>query len=254
MQMANNDFLTPHLWRDASKPAALKIRQKIRPLLFRLLYPFHLYFNRDSRQTRVDDLLLRVEPQVFDPSRHFSSKILARYLWRLDLAGCRLLDMGTGTGIIGITAAKRGATVTAVDINPAAAQLATVNAKTHAVTERMHVFCGDLFAQVPDATTFDWIMFNPPFFARAATSSLDAAYCAGEQFDTLARFLHEASDFLASEGRILLILSSDINLSELQAMFDREKYRVVNCEIRQHLFEQFYLVQLRPIENLITEN
>lgn len=228
-------------------PAAMKLRQKVRPLLFRLLYPLHMYFNRDSRQTRVDGLSLRVEPQVFDPGRHFSSKILARYLLRLDLAERQLLDMGTGSGIIGITAAQKGASVIAVDINPAAAQLAAVNAQALQVADKMHVLCGDLFAPLKDVLPFDWIVFNPPFFPRPSTRAVQAAYHAGENYATITRFLQEAKSFLAPAGRILLILSSDMNLFELQAMFDRQNYRVAHCEIKPHLFEQFYLVQLRSL-------
>jgi release factor glutamine methyltransferase len=230
-------------------PAAIKIRQKIRPLLFRLLYPLHMYFNRDSRQTRVNGLSLRVEPQVFDPGRHFSSKILARNLRQLELANCRLLDMGTGSGIIGIIAAQKGANVTAVDINPAASQVATANAQTLQVTDKMRVCCGDLFAPIQDATPFDWIVFNPPFFPRSTTRSLEAAYNAGDDYATITRFLQQAKNFLAPSGRILLILSSDMNLFELQAMFHHHKYRVAHCEIKPHLFEQFYLVQLRSVHN-----
>jgi len=247
--MTNNDILAPQLWRDTPMPVAIKIRQKIRPLLFRLLYPLHLYFNRDSRLTQVDGLSLRVAPEVFDPGRHFSSKILARYLMQLDLAGSRLLDMGTGSGIIGITAAQKGANVTAVDINPAAAQLAAVNAQTLRVAEKMRVFCGDLFTPIQDALPFDWIIFNPPFFPRPATRSLQAAYHAGEEYATITRFLQQAKNFLAPAGRLLLILSSDMNLFELQAMFDRLNYRVAHCEIKPHLFEQFYLVQLHSVHN-----
>jgi len=249
MQMANNDILAPQLWRDTPMPVAIKIRQKIRPLLFRLLYPLHSYFNRASRLTQVDGLSLRVAPEVFDPGRHFSSKILARHLMQFDLQDCRLLDMGTGSGIIGITAAQKGATVTAVDINPAAAQLAAANAQALQVAEKMRVLCGDLFAPIEEALPFDWIVFNPPFFPRPTTRSLQAAYHAGEDYATIIRFLQQAKNFLAPAGRILLILSSDMNLFELQAMCDRQSYRVAHCEIKPHLFEQFYLVQLRSVHD-----
>lgn len=249
MQMASDNILATQQWHATPIPAAIRIRQKIRPLLFRLLHPLHLYFNRESRLTHVAGLSLRVDSQVFNPSHHFSSKILARYLRQFDLAGCRLLDMGTGSGIIGITAAQKGASVTAVDINPAAAQLAAANAQALHVAEQMRVLCGNLFAPMPDAVPFDWIVFNPPFFPRPATRALQAAYNAGENYATIMRFLQEAKNFLTPAGRILLILSSDMNLFELQAMFDRQNYRVTHCEIKPHLFEQFYLVQLRSIQN-----
>lgn len=223
---------------------AIKMRQKIRPLLFRLLFPIHTYWNRKPRQTQIDHLSLRIEPRVFDPGRHFSSKILARYIASLDLSGCRVLDMGTGSGIIGITAALQGAGVIAVDINPEAVRLASSNAQTHQVAAKMRALCGDLFSSLSPSLKFDWIIFNPPFFPRPAAPSLQAAYNAGDDYGIIADFLQQAKNFLAPAGKVLMIFSSDMDLNELQNLLARFHYRVAHCEIKPHLFEMFYLVQL----------
>lgn len=188
---------------------------------------------------------MRVEPDVFDPSRHFSSGILSRVVRELDLQGRRLLDMGTGTGIVGITAAQRGARVTAVDVNPAAVRIAAANAQEHGVTISMQVLESDLFVRVPRHAAFDWIVFNPPFFSRAAVSAADAAYCAGEHYDTIARFLAKAKPFLAPGGCILLILSSDMRLTELHEMIHAESYCIVKHDTIGHLFENFHLLRLQ---------
>lgn len=254
MRFADSYRIAPPLLQRVHLPVAIRMRRRIRPILFRLMYPVHLYLNRHARQKRIDGLVLRIEPQVFDPGRHFTSKILARYLRQLNLAGCRLLDMGTGTGIIGIAAATEGARVTAVDVNPSAVQLATTNAHLRGAGNAMRVLHGDLFSPIPAVERFDWIVFNPPFFPRPATHPLEAAYNAGEKYALIARFLQEARGFLAPAGRILLILSSDMNLSELQAMFDQESYRIAQCDITPHLFELFYLVQLQSIEQGSTGN
>jgi release factor glutamine methyltransferase len=254
MRFDDSDHSAPPLSQYVQLPVGIRVRRRIRPILFRMVYPVHLYLNRHARQKRINGLVLRIEPQVFDPGRHFTSKILARYVRRLNLAGCRLLDMGTGTGIIGIAAAKEGARVTAVDVNPAAVQLATTNANVLGVGNAMRVLYGDLFSSIPAVERFDWMVFNPPFFPRPATHPLEAAYNAGEKYAVISRFLQEARGFLAPAGRILLILSSDMNLSELQAMFDQGNYRIAQCDITPHLFELFYLVQLQPIEQGSTGN
>src|SRR5215207_7772203 len=72
-----------------------------------------------ERWTRVAGLRLRVLPQVFNPGQHFTSGFLAEYLARPGVvpAGGMVLDIGTGSGIAAIAAARAGAgRVVAVDL------------------------------------------------------------------------------------------------------------------------------------------
>lgn len=225
-------------------PAMLKIRRKIRPLLFRLLPPLLIYWNRRSPRAKIAGLALRTDPAVFHPGQHFSSKLLAAYVANLDLNGCRVLDMGTGSGVIGVTAALQGAQVVAVDINPAAAKLAASNAKVHGVSASMRVICSDLFAALGNIPEFDWIVFNPPFFPRAVQHASEIAFNAGNDYEVIRRFLQQAKIFLVPGGKILLILSSDMDLEQVQNIIERCQYQIVHNEIRPHLFEIFHVMQL----------
>ncbi|MGH7452298.1 MAG: Rossmann-like fold-containing protein [bacterium] len=230
--------------RVAPMPLLMKMRRKIRPLLFLLLYAMMIYWNRRPRRTQIGILALRTDPAVFHPGQHFSSKLLAAYVANLDLNGCRVLDMGTGSGVIGVTAALQGAQVVAVDINIEAARLAASNALDHGVSESMRVMCSDLFAALAGTLEFDWIIFNPPFFPRAAEQASEIAFNAGNEYEVIQRFLQQAKKFLAPAGKILLILSSDMDLARVQSMLERRQFQIVRNEIKPHLFEIFHLVQL----------
>jgi hypothetical protein len=59
-------------------PAALKIRRKVRPLLFRVLHPLLLYWNRRPRRAQIGSLTLRTDPAVFHPA-----SISAASFWQL---------------------------------------------------------------------------------------------------------------------------------------------------------------------------
>lgn len=228
----------------------MKMRRAIRPLLFRLWRLAQLYSARRSSHVRIENLTLQTDPRVFHPGQHFSTRILAHYVARLPLRGRRVLDMGTGSGVIGIVAAQQDTEVLAVDVNPHAVALARANAATTAASLR--AVQSDLFAMLPRKEKFDWIIFNPPFFAKRAEGDLQAAYNAGEQHETLARFLEEAQSFLTHEGRILLIVSSDMALDEIASMLARFQYRLAHVEARPHWFEIFYLVQLTtPSQDVI---
>ena len=77
---------------------------------------------------------LLTDPQVFHPVYFLSTRILADSLRRFDLRGKRFLDMGTGSGALGIVAAAAGAQVTACDVNPRAVEIARQNFARNGLT------------------------------------------------------------------------------------------------------------------------
>ncbi len=97
--------------------------------------------------------------------------VLARYL--LDhpdtVAGRRVLDLGTGSGLVAIAAARCGATaVTAVDIDPHAIAAAELNAKANAVA--ISLVCTDLLDGPPPDT--DLILVSDLFYDQVTAERL----------------------------------------------------------------------------------
>jgi release factor glutamine methyltransferase len=165
----------------------------------------------------VDGVPLLVLPEVFNPSLFRSGAWLARAIASLppppspapapaaapDRAP-RALDMGTGSGIGAVFAARRGYRVTAVDVNPHAVRCARLNAMLNGLEERIEVRQGDLFAAVP-GERFELVLFNPPFFRGAPRDALDAAW---RSHDVIERFAAGLPAALAPGGRALLLMSS----------------------------------------------
>jgi predicted nicotinamide N-methyase len=85
---------------------------------------YHLILAREhSRTTRAAGFRLVVRPTVFHPCYFLSSEYFAEFISPLDLSGKRVLDVGTGSGILALAAARAGAAhVVAADINPNAAR------------------------------------------------------------------------------------------------------------------------------------
>jgi release factor glutamine methyltransferase len=77
--------------------------------------------------------------------------------------GLRIIDIGTGSGAIGIVLARElsAARVAATDISPGAIAVARRNAMAHGVAGRLELAQGDLFASVPG--DWDIICSNPPY-------------------------------------------------------------------------------------------
>lgn len=85
----------------------------------------------------------------------------------------RILDMGTGSGIIGITLARHGATaVTCVDISGDALLVARDNAARLGVQDRIACVRSDLFAGIKPGARFDIIVANLPYVSASEWQEL----------------------------------------------------------------------------------
>jgi release factor glutamine methyltransferase len=88
--------------------------------------------------------------------------------------GLRVLDIGTGSGAIGVVLARElpAARVVATDISPGALAVARRNALSQGVAGRMEFFQGDLFAAV--SGDLDIICSNPPYIPEGVYDLLPA--------------------------------------------------------------------------------
>ena len=80
----------------------------------------------------------------------------------------RILDIGTGTGLIALMMAQRypEARITAIDVDEMAVLQAVENVKASPFADRIEVFLADVNAFEP-AEKFNSIVCNPPFFNNA---------------------------------------------------------------------------------------
>jgi release factor glutamine methyltransferase len=158
----------------------------------------------------------------YDPCQVYSPE--ADTLVLLDAAraevnpGDRVLEMGTGSGLIAAEIAKI-TRIIATDINPHA----VISARDAGV----EVVRTDLFAGIRGP--FDLVLFNPPYLPTQPEERMDDwleyALDGGESGRAvIERFAAEAGRMLAPGGRILLLISSLTGLSEVSEVFTRHGY------------------------------
>ncbi len=230
-------------WYEIPLPVSMKFRRLLRPLLFRMLFPVLHFLRKRNAPTRVQGLEFDTMLEVFHPRYFFSSAVLVDYLNRLPMLDRDVLDMGTGSGVVGVCCARRGARVLAVDIHPAAVQLARRNAEKHGVAASMQCRKSDLFEAVGTGRSFDWVIFNPPFYPRDPRTLSETAFYGGRNARVLERFAAGAPCHLKPGGRVVLILSSDMPLREVHQMFVQSGFLLVDHAVKKHYFELFHLVQ-----------
>ena len=105
---------------------------------------------------------IRINPQMaFGTGHHETTFMMMLSMLDVEerIAGGSVLDMGCGTGVLAILAAKMGAGKTfAVDIDAVAAESAFWNAITNRVSRKVEVACGD--ASLLQAASYDVILAN----------------------------------------------------------------------------------------------
>ncbi|MBI2575220.1 methyltransferase [Candidatus Woesearchaeota archaeon] len=124
-----------------------------------------------------------------------------------ELASGKVLDMGTGSGLLAIVAAKsrRVKSVTATDVNKAALKVAATKAKEAGL--KIIFVLRNLFQKVPNQK-FDTIIFNPPYLPQDKGIRDKAVYGGKKGYETIEAFLNSSSRYLSESGRILLLFSS----------------------------------------------
>lgn len=170
---------------------------------------------KSSRKTIFyADLSFEVYEEVYEPAE--DTFLIADKLDQAILEGDTVLDIGTGCGILAVTASKKASKVVATDVNPHAVECAKQNAKANRVASKIEVRLGDLFAPVSKAEKFDVILFNAPYLpskpeeTRTWTDRSWAGGQAGRQI--IDNFITNSPNYLEKKGRILLVQSTLSNI------------------------------------------
>jgi release factor glutamine methyltransferase len=196
------------------------VRRALQPLLLKYWIEGR---SQRSVKTSVEGFELVVFPTVFHPRYFGSSAIFAHFISSLPLKGKSFLDLGCGSGIVALCAARLGASVTAVDINPEAVRCTLENALRHDLP--VQVYTGDLFSSVGDAQ-YDVVACNPPFLLGIPQSQTETAFYGGFDFDMIRKFAAGVRAHLRPGGSIFTILSSDIDIYRIEEIFRAQHLNV----------------------------
>jgi HemK-related putative methylase len=145
----------------------------------------------------------------------------------------RVIEIGCGSGIVGLSYAERGCDVTMTDISPEAAKCAKMNADSNDIDAE--VLVGDLFS--PIKGKFDYCLFNPPYLPSGEAD--DRSWTGGKKGNEITvQFLNSFRKYC----RVAFFVESSIspierdtfsdvmfkNVNELE--YDFEEIRVVRAE------------------------
>ncbi|MEO0493969.1 MAG: 50S ribosomal protein L11 methyltransferase [Actinomycetota bacterium] len=121
--------------------------------------PFHVRPPWIDGQVPADAIELVIDPgHAFGSGSHPTTRLMLAALAEHVRAGDRVVDLGTGSGVLAVAAARLGAEVLGIDIDPAAATAVAENAAANGVADLVRVLIADIAAI--DPTPADVVLLN----------------------------------------------------------------------------------------------
>ena len=125
-----------------------------------------------------------------------------------------ILDLGTGSGVIGITLSKfyPNSLITISDISPKALKVANKNIKKHKVSN-VNSIESNWFSAFKEEENFDLILTNPPYIAKGDVhltnleinyEPSNALFSANNGFSDIFKIIDSAANFLKPQGKLFI--------------------------------------------------
>lgn len=160
-------------------------------------------------------------------------------------AAGRVLDMGTGSGILAIEASRYAEKVLAADIERDALSAARKNAEKEGCTNIGFVQ-SDLFSKIKGR--FDLIIFNPPYLPGCSDKTVDGGK---HGYELTGRFLKDVPRFLKDNGNVLLVFSSLTKKAKVEELIKGYGLDFEKIKEQRIFFETIYLYQVFKSELLV---
>jgi methylase of polypeptide subunit release factors len=193
----------------------------------------------ERHQLSFDGINIIVEDGVFTPNPNitYSSSIIIENL--PNVSGLRVADVGTGTGVLAVIAALRGAReVVATDISVKALDNAFFNVRQNQVLDKVKVVRTNLLDGV--LGTFDVIFANLPI--------LDEVWGKEEKTSSsvVQIFLADSRSMLSAQGLIYLPWASFADKASVEDIFSKSGYDFECREVMKLGFAWYlYILKLR---------
>jgi release factor glutamine methyltransferase len=178
-----------------------------------LLQPLAKWYLAKDRSYSYQGLKLVIKPGVFHPGLFFSTTYLASFLKKLELANKTFLELGAGSGLLSLLAARQGASVTSLDISSSSIENTRLNASSNQLS--ITLILSDLMDEIPESTPFDFIFINPPYYPQDPVSEAEKAWYCGSSFQYFKKLFAQLVPRIPFSA-CYMILSEDCDIQAIR--------------------------------------
>jgi release factor glutamine methyltransferase len=165
----------------------------------------------------------------------------------------KVLDMGTGSGILAINASQKAEFVYGLDISQKAVNYARKSAQG---IKNIKFIKSDLFNYFKkNPETFDLIIFNPPYLPEEKFEPEESrlATTGGKKgYELLERFLQDASLYLKPDGKILIVFSTLTKQNKVHEIIEKFGFNYHKLAEQSFFFETIFVYLLEKSDFLLS--
>ncbi len=218
--------------------------KSIRPLVGVTYKPLLKRYLSKPTKYNYEGINLIISKGVFHPRFFFSTKLFLAFLKNQELKNRNFLEIGVGSGLLSIYAAKKGAKVKACDIS----ETAVINSEHNAILNNVDLeLCQSNMFDKITPQIFDVIVVAPPYYKKNPISEADHAWYCGQNMEYFTKFFTQIRNYSNEKTKIWMILSDDCDLDgiasiaksnhkDMQVVYQKTKYWEIN-----------YIYEIRPI-------
>jgi release factor glutamine methyltransferase len=207
--------------------------------------------NISTKTFRFNKFIIEIHPEVYEPAE--DSFLLIEAL-KIN-PGDRVLEIGTGCGLIALDCAQRGADVICTDVNPHAIKLVRRNSKRnhHLLKGTIEIREGDLFSVIKDNELFNVIVFNPPYLPISKKERIggwfDKATDGGKDgIEVTKQFIKGLNKYLLKNGSAYFIFSSLSNRPKLEGYLTKKGFNYEIVASQKFDFESIDIYRITPTD------
>lgn len=203
--------------------------------------PLLVKYLAKTRTYSYKGIYLEIPPQVFHPGFFFSTKLLLRYISKEHLSHKTFLELGAGSGLLSIYAAKKGASVVATDINPISIECINLNAEENAV--EVKTILSDVFDNV-SPQHFDYILINPPYYRKKPSSFREYAWYCGENGEYFQKLFKGLADFVDEDSEVIMVLCDGCDLQMIRYLAEKNSFSMKCVLTYTAIMERNYIFKI----------
>lgn len=221
------------------------MRNAIKHFAEKTYKPLLVKYLSTAKSYRYKGIKLLIPAEVFHPGFFFSTKLLLKHIDQFSLNQKTFLELGAGSGLIAIYAAKKNAIVTATDINPVAIECLTKNSEANNVA--IKIICSDVFEDIP-SQQFDIIAINPPYYKKQPHNYKEYAWYCGENGEYFERLFGSLSEYVHPETSVIMVLCEGCDIKMIHEIAAKNSF-ALNCVYqKQNLFEKDFIFEIKRAE------
>ena len=194
-----------------------------------------------TRTYSYKGIILAIAPEVFHPGFFFSTHFLLQYINKINLKEKEFLELGCGSGLISIIAAKQGAKVTATDINPTAIAFLKNNAKAN--DTGMEIIHSDLFKSV-SRKKFDIIVINPPFYKNDPVIPKDFAWSCGKNGEYFSGLFNSLHDYVHQNTETIMVLADSCDIEMIRNFATKNDFILHFRKSKRNFLEKNFIFNI----------